>query len=156
MLTAEEHDNVFVGETVDGASAQTSTDRVVFLFPGQGAQHIGMARDLYDSGARVRQAFRRCVAGFGRRVGHRPEGGDLRRQRATSSATDRTQPALFTVQRAGKLLESYGIRRPRWPGHSIGEYAAATIAGVFDLPTAIKVVAMRAWLMHTAPRGVMV
>src|SRR5262249_23711282 len=55
-----------------------------------------------------------------------------------------------------KLIETYGVRPAALAGHSIGEYAAATVAGVFDLPTAVKVVSMRARLMHAAPRGVMV
>ena len=71
--------------------------------------------------------------------------------------TDRTQPALFTVEYAlAKLIESYGVRPAALAGHSIGEYVAGTIAGVFDIETAIKVVSMRARLMHAAPRGVMV
>jgi len=157
VLTAEEHDNVFVGETVDGASAQTSTDRVVFLFPGQGAQHIGMARDLYDSEPEFARHFDECVAGFDAELGTDLKAAIFDGSARDLERTDRTQPALFTVQYAlAKLLESYGIRPAAMAGHSIGEYAAATIAGVFDLPTAIKVVAMRARLMHTAPRGVMV
>ena len=71
--------------------------------------------------------------------------------------TDRTQPALFTVEYAlAKLIETYGVRPAAMAGHSIGEYVAATIAGVFDLPTAVKAVSLRARLMHSAPRGVMV
>ncbi len=153
VLSAEEHDNVFIGETV----ASSSSDRVVFLFPGQGAQHIGMARDLYDSEPEFARHFDECVAGFDAELGIDLKAAIFDGSARDLERTDRTQPALFTVQYAlAKLLESYGIVPAAMAGHSIGEYAAATIAGVFDLPTALKVVAMRARLMHTAPRGVMV
>lgn len=154
VLAAEESENVFIGEGVDPGD---DADRVVFLFPGQGAQHIGMARGLYDNEPVFAEYFDRCVAGFEAELGY-----DLRTMifEGTSrdlERTDRTQPALFTVEYAlAKLVESYGVRPAALIGHSIGEYAAATVAGVFDLDTAIKVVAMRARLMHAAPRGVMV
>jgi phthiocerol/phenolphthiocerol synthesis type-I polyketide synthase E len=155
VLGTAEHDNVFVGE-----SAQSSSDnaeRVVFLFPGQGAQHIGMARGLYDSEPVFAEHFDECAAGFGEELGV-----DLRAEIFEGTArnlerTDRTQPALFTVEYAlAKLVEAYGVRPAALAGHSIGEYVAGTIAGVFDIATAIKVVSMRARLMHAAPRGVMV
>lgn len=163
VLRAGEHDNVFVSEA-SGADAAGSPDRVVFLFPGQGAQHPGMARGLYDTEPVFAQHFDACAAGFRDELGidlkaivfgtESPEGpgdeGNLER-------TDRAQPALFAVEYAlGKLAESYGVRAAAMAGHSIGEYAAATLAGVFDLPTAIKVVAKRAQLMHTSPAGAMV
>lgn len=158
VLGSEESENVFVGEGLDpGDIAAGGTERVVFLFPGQGAQHIGMARGLYDSEPVFAEYFDACVAGFEAELGY-----DLRAMifEGTSrdlERTDRTQPALFTVEYAlAKLVESYGVRPAALVGHSIGEYAAATVAGVFDLDTAIKVVAMRARLMHAAPRGVMV
>ncbi len=154
VLGGEEHENVFVGETVQGADY---SDRVVFVFPGQGAQHIGMARGLYDCQPVFAEHFDDCAAGFGAELGI-----DLRREIFEGTArnlerTDRTQPALFTVEYAlAKLIESYGVRPAALAGHSIGEYVAATIGGVFDLPTAIKAVSLRARLMHAAPRGVMV
>ncbi|MEB3021827.1 type I polyketide synthase [[Mycobacterium] crassicus] len=154
VLGAEDSENVFIGE---GLSDVDATDRVVFLFPGQGAQHIGMARGLYDNEPVFAEYFDACAAGFEAELGY-----DLRAMifEGTSrdlERTDRTQPALFTVEYAlAKLVESYGVRPAALVGHSIGEYAAATVAGVFDLDTAIKVVAMRARLMHAAPRGVMV
>ncbi|MBV8861583.1 MAG: acyltransferase domain-containing protein, partial [Mycobacterium sp.] len=154
VLEAAEHDNVFVGESA--ASTDTS-DHVVFLFPGQGAQHIGMARGLYDAEPVFAEHFDQCAAGFGEELGF-----DLRAETFDGTArnlerTDRTQPALFTVEYAlAKLIESYGVRPAALAGHSIGEYVAGTIAGVFDIATAIKVVSMRARLMHAAPRGVMV
>ncbi|MBV8179507.1 MAG: acyltransferase domain-containing protein [Mycobacterium sp.] len=154
VLEAAEHDNVFVGEF---AQSGDNSERVVFLFPGQGAQHIGMARGLYDSQPVFAEHFDRCAAGFGEELGI-----DLRAEIFEGTArnlerTDRTQPALFTVEYAlTKLVESYGVHPAAMAGHSIGEYVAATIAGVFDIDTAIKVVSMRARLMHAAPRGVMV
>jgi phthiocerol/phenolphthiocerol synthesis type-I polyketide synthase E len=154
VLEAAEHDNVFIGES--GASTDDS-DRVVFLFPGQGAQHIGMARGLYESEPVFAEHFDQCAAGFGDELGI-----DLRAEIFDGTArnlerTDRTQPALFTVEYAlARLIETYGVRPAALAGHSIGEYVAGTIAGVFDIATAIKVVSMRARLMHAAPRGVMV
>jgi phthiocerol/phenolphthiocerol synthesis type-I polyketide synthase E len=154
VLAAEEHDNVFLGESVP---SNDNSERVVFMFPGQGAQHIGMARGLYESEPVFAEHFDQCAAGFGEELGI-----DLRAEVFDGTArnlerTDRTQPALFTVEYAlAKLIESYGVRPAALAGHSIGEYVAATIAGVFDLATAVKAVSMRARLMHAAPRGVMV
>jgi phthiocerol/phenolphthiocerol synthesis type-I polyketide synthase E len=154
VLKADETDHVFIGEF---ASSDDNSDRVVFLFPGQGAQHIGMAHGLYASEPVFAEHFDQCAAGFGDELGV-----DLRAEIFEGTArnlerTDRTQPALFTVEYAlAKLVESYGVHPAAMAGHSIGEYVAGTIAGVFDIDTAIKVVSMRARLMHAAPRGVMV
>lgn len=156
VLGNAEHDNVFGGQGPD-AAAEAAEDRVVFLFPGQGAQHIGMARGLYDTEPVFAEHFDACATAFGQELGYdlRAEvfdgaGRDLER-------TDRAQPALFTVEYAlAKLIESYGVRPSALAGHSIGEYAAAAFAGVFDLPTAVKAVSMRARLMHASARGVMV
>ncbi|WIM90286.1 beta-ketoacyl synthase N-terminal-like domain-containing protein [Candidatus Mycobacterium wuenschmannii] len=154
VLEAGEHDNVFIGESAPNAKG---SDRVAFLFPGQGAQHIGMARGLYDHEPVFAEHFDQCATGFGDELGI-----DLRAEIFEGTArnlerTDRTQPALFAVEYAlAKLIESYGVQPAALAGHSIGEYVAGTIAGVFDIETAIKVVSMRARLMHAAPRGVMV
>ncbi|MGV0636213.1 beta-ketoacyl synthase N-terminal-like domain-containing protein [Mycolicibacillus trivialis] len=154
VLRAEDHDNAIVAAAPD---AEPATDRVVFLFPGQGTQHPAMARGLYDGEPVFAENVDRCAAAFGDELGidllaelFDADAPDLER-------TDRAQPALFTVQYAlAQLVASYGVRPAALAGHSIGEYAAATIAGVFDLPTAVKAVAMRARLMHAAPRGVMI
>jgi len=154
VLGAPEHDNVFVGESPQGSD---NSERVVFLFPGQGAQHIGMARGLYEAEPVFAEHFDQCAAGFGDELDI-----DLRAEIFDGTArnlerTDRTQPALFTVEYAlAKSIETYGVRPAAMAGHSIGEYVAATMAGVFDLPTAVKAVSLRARLMHSAPRGVMV
>ena len=81
VLRASEHDNLFVGEAVrDGESdAQSNCDRVVFMFPGQGAQHVGMARGLYDVRAGFRPVLRRERGRIRRGVGYRPVRGDIRR-----------------------------------------------------------------------------
>ncbi|MBU3750481.1 MAG: acyltransferase domain-containing protein, partial [Mycobacterium sp.] len=156
VLGAAEHDNVFIGEAPEIGSADRD-DRVVFVFPGQGAQHIGMARGLHECEPVFREHFDACAAAFGAEMGF-----DLRSEVFDGSGrnlerTDRAQPALFAVEYAlAKLAESYGIRPAALAGHSIGEWVAATLAGVFDLPTAVKAVSMRARLMHASARGVMV
>ncbi|AWV48643.1 polyketide synthase [Mycobacterium leprae Kyoto-2] len=165
VLRAAEHDNVFVGEsgadTGRSAAASITTlgsDRVVFLFPGQGAQHVGMAKGLYDTESVFAEHFDTCSAGF------REAMDDLDLHSAIFNGTaidleriDRSQPALFTVEYAlAKLVESFGVGAGAYIGYSTGEYIAATLAGVFDLETAIKTVSLRARLMHESPPGAMV
>ncbi|MCV7427782.1 beta-ketoacyl synthase N-terminal-like domain-containing protein [Mycobacterium montefiorense] len=156
VLRAAEHDNVFVGESV-GDNAESNSEHVVLMFPGQGAQHVGMARGLYDTEPVFAEHFDACVAGFRSEMEidlHAEIFGD-----ATTDLEriDRSQPALFTVEYAlARLVESFGVRAGAYIGYSTGEYIAATLAGVFDLETAIKLVALRARLMHESPPGSMV
>ena len=149
VLSAAEHDNVWVGPGATGPA------QVAFLFPGQGSQHVGMARGLHDAEPVFREIFDQCAAGFAEHLGI-----DLSAEVFDGSGlepTDLAQPALFAVEYAlARLAMSYGVTPTALAGHSIGELVAATVAGVFDLDTAIKVVAKRARLMHAAPPGAMV
>lgn len=153
VLTAAEHDNVSVAQCPAGSAS--ATDRVAFLFPGQGAQHPGMASGLYETEPVFRETFDECAAGFAAELGI-----DLKSAVFDGSSLEQftvAHPALFAVEYAlAQLLLSYGVVPAALAGHSVGELAAATVAGVFDLPTAIKVVSLRATLMHGAPGGAMV
>ncbi|MCV7078498.1 type I polyketide synthase [Mycobacterium szulgai] len=159
LLRAAENDNIFLGESAQEGDATTSaaTDRVVFLFPGQGAQHVGMAKGLYDTQPVFAETFDACAAGFREEMGI-----DLHAEIFSGTATDleridRSQPALFTVEYAlAKLVDTYGVAAGAYIGYSTGEYIAATLAGVFDLETAIKTVALRARLMNESAPGAMV
>jgi phthiocerol/phenolphthiocerol synthesis type-I polyketide synthase E len=154
VLRAAEHDNIFEGEAVTEAA---SSDRVVFLSPGQGAQHVDMAKGLYDSEPVFAEHFDACAAGFREETGIDVHAEIFGGSATTLEHIDRAHPALFAVGYAlAKLAESYGIRAGAYAGHSIGEYIAATLAGVFDLETAIKVVSKRAELLHASPAGAMV
>jgi phthiocerol/phenolphthiocerol synthesis type-I polyketide synthase E len=165
VLTAAEHDNVSVGPCPQGISP--GANRVAFLFPGQGAQHVGMARGLYDTEPVFRENFDRCAGGFAEELGIDLKaevfdtGGQERSDRGSGTAglepTDLAQPALFAVEYAlAQLVMSFCVTPAALAGHSIGELVAATLAGVFDLEAAIKVVSIRARLMHAAPAGGMV
>ncbi|MGE2716625.1 type I polyketide synthase [Mycolicibacterium litorale] len=157
-LLSSDSDNVFVGEFVEAAeNAEDDEHRLVFLFPGQGAQHPEMARGLYDAEPVFAAAFDECAAGFSSELGVNLHDEIFGAAGADLERTDRAQPALFTVEYAlGQLISSYGVQAAAYAGHSIGEYAAATLAGVFDLPTAITVVSARARLMHASAPGAMV
>jgi phthiocerol/phenolphthiocerol synthesis type-I polyketide synthase E len=102
-----------------------------------------------------RENFDRCAAGFGDELGI-----DLKAEVFEGDSlepTDLAQPALFAVEYSlAQLVMSYGVTPTALAGHSIGELVAATLAGVFDLESAIKAVSMRARLMHAAPAGAMV
>jgi phthiocerol/phenolphthiocerol synthesis type-I polyketide synthase E len=160
LLEAAEHDNVFVGEIPESPESREipgSASRVAFLFPGQGAQHAGMARGLYESEPVFAEHFDSCAERFGDQLGI-----DLRAEVFDGHGdnlerTDHAQPALFAVEYAlAALIGSYGVHPSALAGHSVGEYVAATLAGVFDLPTAITAVSARASLMQSAPPGAMV
>ncbi|HEV7506854.1 MAG TPA: non-ribosomal peptide synthase/polyketide synthase [Thermoanaerobaculia bacterium] len=135
---------------------------VCFLFPGQGAQHVDMARGLYETETVFRQEVDRCAERLTPRLGF-----DLRRvlfpgAEGAAAAAERlgqtavTQPALFVVEYAlARLWMAWGIQPRGMLGHSVGEYVAACLAGVFTLEEALDLVALRGRLVQELPGGAM-
>ncbi|MEQ7799507.1 amino acid adenylation domain-containing protein [Pedobacter sp. ASV1-7] len=133
----------------------------VFLFPGQGAQYINMGKSLYDNEPVYRQAIDECADLLVdlldkdiRDVLFAEENND--QAVADLNNTKYTQPALFVTEYAlAKVWMNRGIVPSILCGHSIGEYVAAHLAGIFSLPDAIKLVAYRGLLISKLPGGSM-
>ncbi|MHB9857127.1 beta-ketoacyl synthase N-terminal-like domain-containing protein [Streptomyces sp. YIM S03343] len=132
------------------------TPGVVLLMPGQGAQYPGMAKGLHQDDSRYRRHFDWAAAGLSDLLGLDVRAAVLGDDATALRRTDVAQAALFSVEYAlARLLEEHGVRPAAVAGHSIGEYTAACLAGVFAPEDALRVVAERGRLMHTAPPGTM-
>lgn len=155
---------------LDGADAlrvatlegQDGPRTLAFMFAGGGAQHPGMGADLYHTEPVFRQAVDECLALMRAREGvdlapllFPPPGG----QADAAAQLERPSlalPALFTVQRAQALLwQSWGAVPTACIGHSMGEYTAAHLAGVFSLADALGLVSLRGRLFESLPEGAM-
>ena len=140
------------------AGAQRSP---AFLFPGQGAQYVGMSRDLYGAEPRFADEIDRCASVLA--DSHRLDLKELLfGDQPGAQAADRldqtevTQPALFAVEYAiARLLQQWGVEPAAMAGHSVGEYVAASLAGVIDPYDALRLVADRGALMQAMPPGSM-
>lgn len=138
--------------------AEASAPPVIFLFPGQGAQHAAMARGLYRTEPEFRAVFDDCSARLEPALGR-----DLRTLLFAANGPDPaldstavTQPALFAVEYAlARLWMSWGVEPKAMLGHSLGEYVAACLAGVIELDDALSLVAARGRLIQGLPPGVM-
>ena len=135
---------------------------VVFMFPGQGSQYVNMGRDLYASEPIFAQHFDECINLFNTAldvdlkaimfpaVGKEEEAAEQLKQ------TIYTQASLFTMHYSlAKLWMHWGIVPEAMLGHSIGEFAAACLAGVFSLKDAVTLVANRGRMMQALPSGSM-
>ncbi|HEY0553027.1 MAG TPA: beta-ketoacyl synthase N-terminal-like domain-containing protein, partial [Thermoanaerobaculia bacterium] len=134
---------------------------VVFLFSGQGSQHPGMAVELYASEPVFRAEVDRACGLLWPRLGRdlRPllfAAPDDPEAAAALARTEITQPALFVIEHAlARLWIAWGVRPRAMIGHSIGEYVAACLAGVFSLEDALALVAERGRLMGECAPGSM-
>lgn len=127
--------------------------KIAFLFPGQGAQFIGMGKELYDTQPLFRNIINRCDEIL-RNYLDKPLLEVLFYEKDENSnpinETTYTQPALFSIEYAlGKLWMSWGIKPDVMMGHSAGECVAACLAGVFSLEDGLKLVSERGRLMQT-------
>lgn len=137
--------------------AVDSRPEVIFMFSGQGAQYHGMAQGIYDTEPTFRSVVDSCAAFLEPVIGL-----DLRTlifgedEPEQLNQTEFTQPALYVLEYAlAEVLLGWGIRPAAVVGHSIGEYVAATLAGIMSRDDALRLVAERGRLMQTMQPGAM-
>lgn len=167
VVCRDPHDAVDVLERLDPRRVSTGTAKdqkspVAFMFTGQGSQYPGMGAGLYEHEPVFRRHVDRCsellLPHLRRDLRDRiyPRDTDAPEAAKVLTETSVTQPSLFVIEYAlAHLLMTWGIQPVAMIGHSIGEYVAACLAGVFSLEDALILVAERGRLMRQMPPGAM-
>ncbi|MEO1673597.1 MAG: type I polyketide synthase, partial [Cyanobacteria bacterium J06631_2] len=164
---AFDYRRMVVAETIDEAiekltassikQHQIGIDRpITFMFSGQGSQYVGMAQGLYQTEPVFKENCDRCFQILEQYLDKPLQNTIFSSPSSPLQETQYAQPAIFTIEYAlAQLWMSWGIEPTNAIGHSIGEYVAATLAGVFSLEDALRVVARRGQLMQQCPTGAM-
>ncbi len=136
--------------------------RLYYLFPGHGSERVNMARELYDHYPLYSEYLDHCIAkansclSFDLKQVLYPEPELISWAAGHIHQTEVSQPLLFAVEYSlAKILEEIGLRPNGMMGHSVSEYVAACLAGVFSLETAMKIVVKRGQLVQGRPPGSM-
>jgi amino acid adenylation domain-containing protein len=135
---------------------------IVFLFGGQGTQYVNMGLNLYRDEPPFRAIVDDCCEYLKPHLGRDlrelifPESGDQKTAQISLQDTLYTQPSIFVIEYAlARFWQGIGIEPEMMVGHSIGEFVAATLAGVWKLEDVLSIVALRGRLMQKLPRGSM-
>jgi acyl transferase domain-containing protein/acyl carrier protein len=167
MVVAANREEALHALTIDSALQvfpphQEVNHPVIFMFTGQGSQYVNMAQELYQGEQTFRDVCDRCCdllqpqLDFDLRQVLYPAAQDTETATQQLQQTAITQPALFVIEYAlAQLWMSWGVRPAAMIGHSIGEYIAACLAGVFSLEDALSLVVTRGKLMQQQPSGAM-
>ncbi|MCM3337224.1 SDR family NAD(P)-dependent oxidoreductase [Paenibacillus sp. MER TA 81-3] len=150
-------------ERVHSRICDNDQARLVFMFPGQGAQYVNMGLDLYNREPDFRKAADRCfdivrplLGADLKEILYPAGGGAVSDCGERIKQTDVTQPVMFIFSYAlAQLLMKWGLKPSAMIGHSAGEYVAACLAGVMSLEEALELVVLRGRLMHSVPPGAM-
>jgi acyl transferase domain-containing protein len=135
---------------------------VIFMFPGQGSQAVNMAREIYESEPLFREVVNECVQLSSQYLDRNlidliyPRNDQAAEGEILLTRTEYAQPSLFIIEYAlARLWQSWGVKPASMIGHSLGEYVAACLAGVFSLEDAIKLICARGAVMQEQAPGSM-
>ena len=155
FIRGEKSSGIFCGQ-------KGSADRpaIAFLFTGQGSQYVGMGRELYETQPTFRKTLQQCDELLRPYLNESligllyPEPDFEAQKKQLLDQTHVTQPALFALEYAlAELWRSWGVEPSAVMGHSVGEYVAACVAGLFSLEDGLKLIAERGRLMQALPSG---